>query len=448
MMKHITFIRPNIGDFRSSDAMTPLAFGALAARTPKDIALTLIDERLEPVAVLDTDLVAITVETYTARRAYEIARAYRDAGVPVVMGGYHPTLEPEEVLDHADAIVIGDGEGLWEQVVADARARRLQRVYRAGTQQIDLAGIVFERQIFDGKAYAPLELAQVGRGCRFACDFCSIHAFYGAGVNQRPVEEIVAEFAALARNRLLFIVDDNLYGRRDAFIDLMRAIAPLKLRWCCQISIDVARDGALMDQMAEAGCVLVLIGFESLDRINLIQMGKRWNGVAGDYVDVVRRFRERGIMVYGTFVLGYDADGPDAWKHTLEFAQRARLAIANFNPLTPMPGTALYRRLQAENRLLYGKWWLDPGFRYGQAVYRPKGMTPDELAYGCLEARQQFYGYGSILRRCGSGPKPWVDPFKFGVMVLANWISRKEILRKQDARLGAIETFEEARSAA
>ena len=150
------------------------------------------------------------------------------------------------------------------------------------------------------------------------------------------------------------------------------------------------------------------------------------------------------MMIYGTFVLGYDADGPDAWKYTLEFAQRVRLEIANFNPLTPMPGTALYDRLKAETRLLSDKWWLDPDYRYGQAIYRPAGMTPDQLAHGCFEARRQFYGYGSILRRMPM----WSDPFRLGVMLLANWISRREILRKQDARLGYADSGAIAEAAA
>ncbi len=435
-MKHVTFIRPNIGNVRASDAMTPLVFAALAARTPEDIERTLIDERLEEVTVLDTDLAAITAETFTARRAYEIAGQYRAAGVPVVMGGYHPTLLPEEASQHADAIVIGDAEGLWEQVLADLRAGSLKPVYRAEQALADIGSLRFDRRIFEGKRYTPVSLAQIGRGCRFACDFCSIHAFYGSNVSQRPLDQIVAELAGFPRRRPVLFVDDNLLGRREDFVRLMRAIAPLRLRWSCQISIDAARDDELIDLMAEAGCMLALIGFESLDRANLVQMRKNWNGVAGDYLDVVRRFHDRGIMIYGTFVLGYDADGPDAWKYTLEFAQRAQLSIANFNPLTPMPGTALYDRLKAQNRLLTDTWWLDPSYRYGQTIFRPAGMTPEQLAAGCFEARRQFYGYGSILRRSGSGPGLWSDPFKLGVMLLANWISRREILRKQDSRLG------------
>ena len=363
------------------------------------------------------------------------------------MGGYHPTLCPDEVLQYADAIVIGDSDDIWKEILDDVDRGQLQRIYKAPARS-SLEGLRFDRRIFAGKKYNPISLAQVARGCRFACDFCSIHAFYGAGVTARPTDEVVAELATLPKHKPVFLVDDNLFGRRDDFIELMAAIAPLGLRWTCQISIDVARDDELINLMAKAGCMLVLIGFESLNRQNLIQMRKKWNGVSGDYDDVVRRFHDLGIMIYGTFVIGYDADDRDTWKHTLEFAQQSRLSIANFNPLTPMPGTALYNRVRSEHRMLIDEWWLNPDYRYGQTIFRPHGMTPDELAEGCFNAREQFYRYGSILKRTSNGPRLWTDPYKLGVMLLANWISRQEVHRKQDAQFGQIALTPELEAAA
>ncbi len=428
-MRHITFLRPSLGEGFSTDAMTPLVFSILKARTPPDIATSMIDERVEPLRMVPTDLVAMTVETFTARRAYQIAGRYRSEGVPVVMGGHHPSMLPDEALRHADAVVVGDAEGIWEKVVADAAAGRLQRLYR-GTPG-DGGAAVYDRSIFAGRRYAPISLVQAGRGCRFACDFCSIHAFYGTYRAQRDPADIVAEMRTLPPRRLVFFVDDNLYWRRDAFAALMRALIPLRMRWCCQITIDIAKDDALLDLMAQAGCALALIGFESLDRASLVQMRKKWNGVAGGYDEVVRRFHARGIMIYGTFVFGYDADTPASFDRAAAFACEQSLCIANFNPLTPMPGTGLYDRLRAEGRLVRDEWWLDPSYRYGDAIFTPRGMSTDELCKGPMRARRAFYGWRSIAGRVLRGAPMWRDPYKIGTMLLANWISRREIGRKQ-----------------
>ncbi len=249
------------------------------------------------------------------------------------------------------------------------------------------------------------------------------------------MEDIVEELRTLPRNRLVFFVDDNLFSHRDYLVRLLRALVPLRLKWCCQISLDVSRDEALLDLMREAGCMLVLIGFESLERRNLVQMRKKWNG-SGEYGAVVRRFHERGIMIYGTFVFGYDADTPESFDRAVEFALEANLCIANFNPLTPTPGTALYERLRKQNRLLYEKWWLDPSYRYGKAIFRPRGMTPEELEEGCMRAREIFYSHSSIFRRALRQPQIWRRPGNLKTMLLGNFISRHEIRNKQHKLLG------------
>lgn len=437
MIRHVTFVRPRLGEGFSADAMTPLVFAILKARTPAHIATHMIDERVEPFVPVETDLVAMTVETYTARRAYEIAAWYRARGVPVVMGGHHPSVVPDEALEHADAVVTGDAEGVWERVLADAGAGRLQRHYAQQPEDRDIASVRFDRSIFAGRRYAPVSLVQVGRGCRFACDFCSIHAFYGTRREQRPAADVAAELARLPRHRLVFFVDDNLLWKRERFVELLRAITPLRRRWSCQISIDVARDPELLDLMAQSGCALVLIGFESLNPANLKAMRKNWNGVAGPYEDVIAAFHRRGIMIYGTFVFGYPHDRGEAFPRTARFAAAANLAVANFNPLTPMPGTGLYQRLAAQGELLRPAWWIDPDYRYGDPIFAPKGMTADELRDGPMVVRRVFYGWRSILARAGRGLRIWKHPVHTGLMLLANVISRREISRKQAGHLAA-----------
>lgn len=428
----LTLIRPNLGDYRSSDAMPPLAMGILAARAP-DWDVAFYDEKAEVVPGGDTpDLAALSVETFTAHRAYVIADAYRARGVPVVMGGYHPTFLPDEALQHADAVIVGDGEGSWERLLDDFKRGRLQQRYVGGNER-PLHDYKLERSIYRGKNYAPVELVQYGRGCRFSCDFCSIHSFYGTSLRVRPIDGLLREIEALPPNRLIFFVDDNLFGRRSDLLALLDALTPLNRRWSCQISIDVARDESLLDRMAAAGCRFVLIGFESLNEESLKQMHKSWNSVSGSYAGVVRALHSRNIGIYGTFVFGYDADTKESIERTLDFALESRLEIANFNPLTPTPGSALYDRLKGEGRLLKPTWWLEPGYRYGDAIFEPRGMQPDELAEGVFEAKKRFYSWRSISNRVLAS---YTSFFRVATTAVANVISRREIYKKQRRQLG------------
>jgi radical SAM superfamily enzyme YgiQ (UPF0313 family) len=430
----IALIRPGLDGRRASDAMAPLAFAALAAATPQDVDLALWDDRVERVPMeIDADLVALSVETFTARRAYALADGYRRSGRRVVLGGIHPTLAPDESAEHADSIVEGDADDLWGALVADARAGRLRRVYRsAGLPPLD--GARFERRLFADKRYAPVAQVQFGRGCRFSCDFCSVHALYGSSIRLRPVAEVVDEVAAIEQ-RHLFFVDDNLFADLERGRELLAGLTPLRRRWACQMSLDVATDGRLVDALAAAGCVVAVVGFESLDERSLRAMGKGAN-LGRAYRDAVRRLNARGILVYGTFVFGYDDDTPASLEACLALALEERFFLANFNPLTPTPGTPLFERLRAEGRLLHDRWWLEPSYRYGQATFRPRGMTPEQLEQGCWRARREFNRVTAILRRACARQTHTRDLYRLGLFFAANWVSRREIRRKQGAPLG------------
>ncbi|MCA9395264.1 MAG: B12-binding domain-containing radical SAM protein [Candidatus Omnitrophica bacterium] len=431
----IAFVRPNMTAARSTDAMQPLAFAILAGLTPSEYDIRLYDERLEEIDFdQPADVVAITVETYTARRAYQIADRFRERGVPVVMGGYHPTFLPEEALRHADAVIIGDAEGVWERILDDLRAGALRPQYRQRFFP-DLSGLKYDRRLFAGKDYVQVKPVQYSRGCRFACDFCSIHAFYGADLRQRPVAEVAAEIDGLGGGHV-FIVDDNIFVDPVKAEELFRALIPLNIKWSCQVTIDIVRHPHLLKLMQQSGCEVVLIGFESLNEDNLRQMKKHWNVRHGGYAEGVRRLQDHGFMIYGTFVLGYDHDTRDTFDVTLEFALRENFCLANFNPLTPMPGTSLYERLRAEGRLLHERWWTDPGFRYGEATYRPKNMTPDELTQGCYRARTGFNRYRSIIKRLFDTPVNHRNFDRLGFYLASNFISRREIHKKQGMSLG------------
>jgi radical SAM superfamily enzyme YgiQ (UPF0313 family) len=431
----IVLVQPNAGAVRAADAMTPLALGILSALTPAGHQVTLVDERVEPVpAELEADLVGITAQTYTARRAYQLADGFRRRGLPVVMGGHHASLLPDEAAAHADAVVVGDAEGVWPRVVSDAGAGRLRSRYQAATPPA-LQGVRTDRSIFEGKGYLRWPLLQFGRGCRHACDFCSIHALYGSGYRHRPVDETVAELAALP-GRSAFFVDDNLFADPAAALALLTALPAAGKRWGAQISIDALADETTVDQLAEAGCGAVLLGLESFDPESLREMHKSWNRTGPSYAQCIARLRAHGIMVYGTFVFGYDHDRPEAIEEALAFAQAQRLFVANFNPLTPTPGTPLYQRLQAEARLLGDPWWLDPDFRYGSAQFVPARMTAAELAEGVYRARRRFYGWRSIAWRALDRQANTRSLASTALYLGANLVSHREIRRKQGRGLG------------
>ncbi len=433
----ITFIRPSIGAARSRDAMEPLAFASLAALTPRDIQRVCYDERIEALPLDEpTDLVALTVETYTARRAYQIAAHYRARGIPVVMGGYHVSFLPEEALRWANAVVIGDAEGVWSKVIQDAQAGRLERTYRQ-QGQLPLAGLQFDRRIFAGKRYGFVAPVQYGRGCRFACDFCSIHAFYGSNVRTRPVAEVVAEIKALGRKNIL-LVDDNLFVNVDKARELFEALIPLRISWGCQVSIDVVRDVELVRLMARSGCIAALIGFESLSATNLAQMKKKWNLKGGTYRDAVKVLHAHGIMIYGSFMFGYDDDTTETFESTAQFAIDTGMFLVNFAALTPMPGTKLLERMRSDGRMVCDQWWLDPSYRYGQATFQPARMSVDDLTNGRARARWLFYGHSSIARRFfhRANRRSFTNA---GIFLSANYISRAQFTRKLGYPLGGTE---------
>lgn len=437
----VTLVYPSVGRKENTPyvrawQMQPLSMAVLAGLTPADVEVRFYDDRMEDIPFDEpTDLVALSVETFTALRAYKIARQYRARGVPVIMGGYHVTLVPDEAKSEADAIILGDAEPVWEQVLDDARHHRLLPLYEGRSRRV-LGGVRTRREIFDGKKYQNLTLVEFARGCNFRCDFCSITAFHAANQNHRPAREVVAEMAATGSSRF-FIVDDNIVSQPQKARELCRELIPLGIHWVGQASIHIAQDDELLGLMVKSGCKGVLIGMESLDPTNLRDMGKSWNLAGGDYADSLRRFRDHGLIVYGTFIFGYDNDNRDLVRRSVAFAIEHRLFLAAFNHLIPFPGTPLYKRFEADGRLLKPKWWLDPDGRVGDVTFQPRKMSPDELEDACLEARRDFYSWSSIGKRVldtRANVKTWM---MLGVFLGLNVSAHFDIDRRQGLRLGA-----------
>jgi len=272
----ITFIRPNTGDHRSKDAMKPLTFAILASLTPAGVDLELYDERVEDVPMdLQTDMVAMTIETYTAKRAYTIARWYRNRGIPVVAGGFHASLATEEVAGHVDAVVKGDAEGVWAELVSDWLRGGMKSVYQADPA-CTMENVRYDRTIFRGKKYALLEPVQFGRGCSHSCEFCSIKSFYGNALKRRKVEETIGDIRA-SGSKWFFFVDDNILADPDGLTELVRALIPLKVKWVCQIDMQIIRNTELLRLMARSARIITGFPVVSLMiRVSRYQESMPW----------------------------------------------------------------------------------------------------------------------------------------------------------------------------
>lgn len=438
----LTLIKPTIGRpdhslYVDEARMEPLNLGVLAALTPRDVDVAMWDDRCEPIPYhLPTDLVAITVETYTARRSYEIADEYRRRGVPVVMGGFQPTFAPDECLEHADAIFVGDAETGWATLVEDARRGTLKRVYR-GEPGRPQPGVLTRRDIFEGKGYLPVSLLQFTRGCRFVCDFCAVTKYFDRKHHIRAIDETLAEIEAQKR-RLLFFVDDNIASDRIALKELCRALIPMRINWVSQASLDVTADDELMRLMVDSGCLGHIMGFESITRDSVREARKAPNlGRFDQYATQIAILREHGLQTWAAFTLGYDHDTVDSVRATLDFALKHRFTFAAFNILMPYPGTPLYDRLAREGRHLYdGKWWLHPEYRFNDASFVPARMSPDQLTEVCYEARRRFNSVPSLLWR--------FSDLKTNMRTLARarafWqftpVFRREVFKKHGMRFG------------
>ncbi len=429
----ITFIRVNMFERVSSDAMKPLLFGIIKSLTPSRFEIDFIDERVEKLPEkISSDIIAFSVETFTAKRAYILSKKYKTTENVIVMGGFHAAVMPDEMLKYADSVIIGDAEGAWEDFLADCENGAPKRKYYSDESR-PIAPLRADESVYKHSYYG-IGVYQISRGCKFNCDFCSIKTMYKCVRSKPP--EVVAEELSQMREKIIFFADDNIFADKAAALSLFKAIAPLKKRWACQISMDAARDGEILRAMKKSGCFLVLMGFESLNADSLREMHKSANAAA-DYSDVIRRVYSHGLLIYGTFVLGCDGDFPDVFRRTCEFAVKNKMSVANFNPLIPMPGTGVYGRMEKEGRLRYKKWWLSDKYRYGETAFLPKNMSPEELQNGCLKIRTDFYSIGCILRRLLSNRANFI-PINFFVFVLANFVSRREIHKKQGRLLGGI----------
>ncbi len=380
-------------------ALTPtLALTSIAAATPADWSVSYWDENLlqgpPPVQPMPS-VVGITVHLTFAQRAYELARWYRSRGAKVVLGGLHVLSCPDEVAPHADALAIGEGVQLWPEILRDAQRGALKPRYLGSFSRPFREEPAPRRELVSSSDFLTTTSLIATRGCHNRCGFCYL-ATDGLKMpyQMRDVSAVAAEWRR-ARTPYAVFLDNNLASRRDYLRRLCRELARVEGIWSAAVSIDVTDDEDLVREMALSGCTAVFVGFESLTGQNLDDARKK-TPRPEDYARRVEILHDHGIAVNGSFVLGFDHDGPDVFERTVEWIEAARLECATFHILTPYPGTPLFRQFEREGRLLHRDWQL---YDTAHVVFRPRRMSPEELAAGYAWCYERLFSFDSIWRR-------------------------------------------------
>lgn len=423
--------------FRRFAQLNNLILPLLAGLTPSGIKVKLIDESVyikkPDYRKLKTDLAALSVRTSCANRAYAISDLLRSRGIKTVLGGIHPTALPTESKRHADAVVLGEAETVWHQVIKDFLRDSLKPFYK-GKAISDLSLVPMPRRDilkFPNRALLSFPTIQVGRGCPHNCSFCSVTKVYGGSYRKRPVEDIGRELSLMKRSRpsflrpivyfqdrLLFFLDDNLLENRRYAKDLLVQLRSFKKRWYTQASVNVAKDVELLELAKNSGCCILSLGFDSLVQDSLNQANKRFNRT-DFYFEAVERIHSRGMMVAGSFILGFDGDDPSVFEKTLRFSIESGIEFASFHILTPYPGTQFFDQIVEEDRLLvrYGDW---QKFDTQHVVFQPKKMKPEELQQGFNWLWREFLSLKSIRKRGKSNRNRWffwpINLFLYGLI--------------------------------
>ncbi|MHB0915054.1 MAG: B12-binding domain-containing radical SAM protein [Thermoleophilia bacterium] len=402
--------------------MSQLTLPLMAALTPPEHDVTVIDENVEPIDFdQGYDVVSITALTPTAPRAYEIADEFRRRGNTVVLGGVHPSLMADEAGGHADAVVIGEAEETWPQLLSDLENGGMKPRYLAEAKP-DLSGLPFpRREVMKRDAYLNIPKVETSRGCPYRCSFCSTTVFYGTRMRFRPVEDVIAEVRA-AEHSFVFFTDNNITANKKYAKRLFQALEPLGIHWISQGSLDMADDPELMRLAIASGCAGMLVGFESLSEENIAVMGKKASNRVEDYEEKIKVFHEHRIGLIGCFVFGFDGDDQSVFKTTVDFIMRNNVDTPQLTVLTPYPGTVLRDELEAEGRIIHSRW---EKYDVGNVTFIPRKMTAEQLQAGYNWACEKVYSHQAIVRRMLSSFSYFKSFYRPIVFARNNLIYRK-----------------------
>ncbi len=374
-----------------------LALANIAALTPDNYEIKVIDEQIMPVDYnVECNLVAITVNTSVSKRAYEIADNFKKKGIKVVMGGFHCSFMPEESLKHADSIVVGDAEDSWPKLIKDFENGNLKRKYISDqTKSLEIKTPKLE--IFRGMGYINTNFVETTRGCSHNCKFCSTSPFYDHKHRKRPIEEVIKDIKNVKSfpKKFIFFVDDNIVCDRNYAKKLFRALIPLKIFWISQATADIGEDEELVRLAAKSGCFGVFLGFDSISKSSLNEVNKKHNKVA-KYKNIVEMLHKHGIGIEAGFVFGFDNDSKEVFRETFEFLNETKIESFLAMYLTPIPGTKIYDEFKKQNRLLESDF---SKYDFRHVVIKPKNMTPKELYEGVSWISKEFNSKKLMHRR-------------------------------------------------
>lgn len=405
--------------FRKKKLLFPrLGLLLLAGYTPKDVEIEIIEEATEEIDFdMKCDLVGITAFTNQSIRAYDIAKGFREKGKTVIMGGIHVSSCPDEAKQHANSIVIGEADYLWENIIEDFRQNNLKPVYKSDKFH-DLKDMPIPRYdlVKKDKYMQTTMPVQTSRGCPHNCDFCSVTSFFGGSYRMRPIDDVMRDIEASGTKRIFFI-DDNITANRAHAEKFFKRLIPLKIRWTGQSTINLGKFPELCKLTAESGCKTMLLGVESINQKSLDSSDKKQNKVS-DYYKLLDTIKENGLSIILSMIVGFDGDDFNVFNDTYRFVLDVKPHIILINVPIPFPGTKLAKRLESENRLLHKNWSL-----YGNrnVVFQTKLIEPKELEIQARKLLVDIYSIDSIIVRCIDQPrKNIIRSFIFNVMSAIN----------------------------
>ncbi len=394
----ILLISPRVDKETSTNKglmMPQLALYILAGLTPAEHDVEVIEEETECVDLEnDCDLVGISCMTANSSRAYELCHEFKKRGKTVILGGVHPSILPDEAMQHADSVVVGEAEGVWEKLILDFQNNNLQKKYHDPLPDLgkyvpkDFSKII-KRRLFH------LLPIMTTRGCPYNCDFCCVSNLYGKEIRHIPIENVVRDIQESGGKNFMFL-DDNIIGNPTYAKALFKAIKPLKIKWVGQASVSLlVRDDELMQLAAESGCKILFFGLESVSETQLKTMRKAIGKI--DLLEkALKKIKKAGILIHASMVFGFDNDTKDTFDETVRFLVKNKVCSVSFNILTPYPGTKTYDDLKNENRLISTDWRY---YDHNTVVFSPKNMTAYELQQGKIRAKKNFYTIYSVLNR-------------------------------------------------
>lgn len=377
----------------------PLGLAYVAAATPSNWEIKIVDENFDKFEFEEADMVGITAFTSNINRAYEIARMYQERKIKVIIGGIHASMLPDEALQFADTVVVGEAENIWQEVIADFEYRRLSSLYVGPKVNLKQLKIIPRRDLFHPRYF--WNSVQTSRGCPFNCRFCSVSRYLGNEFRQRDVQCVLGELAEL-KGRFLAFVDDNLIGysanskirAKELFKGMIEQ--GLGQKWWMQTSINTADEEQVIELAAQAGCIFAFIGFETINKDTLKDMKKSVNIKFGvqNYEKVVHVFHKYGIAVYGAFIIGSDYESPYYYKELAEFLVHSGIDIIQLTLLTPLPGTALMESLLKEDRIIFHDYPQDwEKYRFSYMVHRPHQVQPQVIYTGNNHIKKRIYSF-------------------------------------------------------